>query len=136
MSLGELGPRAARVLIVDDDPNLRSVLVRALADFDTDEADDGSSALARIRDGERYDTILCDLSMPGMSGDELVAQLTRAGDPHAKRILVMTGGGTTEEAKAFLLQTTLPVLRKPFSSADLRAWLLVYLTCEASPTTP
>ena len=136
MSQGEIRPRRARILIVEDEPNLRAMLARALGGFEVDEADDGTSALARIRDGETYDAILCDLMMPGMSGYELVDVLTRAGDPHAERILVMTGGATTEEAKTFLPRTTLPVLKKPFSCADLRAWLLVYLTCEAPPASP
>jgi CheY-like chemotaxis protein len=66
--------RAARILIVDDEVEVRAVLRDILAGqgYAVAEADDGAEALARCAEG-LFDLLVTDISMPGMSGWEVAA---------------------------------------------------------------
>ena len=59
-----------RVLVVDDDADIRETVRLILADegYEVDDAADGSAALAQLRSGARPDVILLDLMMPVMNG--------------------------------------------------------------------
>jgi PAS domain S-box-containing protein len=107
--------RRARVLIVDDDPQVRHVTASFLTGFghSTTEAGDGEAAL-RLLQGDRYDIVVADLAMPGMSGIELAAEI-RERDSRLP-VLILTG-----HAEAMQIPDDLPVLTKPFRSADLAA---------------
>src|SRR5580700_4465812 len=62
----------ARVLIVDDEPNIGASIQQLLkADHDAETLTDARDAYARILAGERYDLILCDVLMPRMDGPAL-----------------------------------------------------------------
>ena len=66
---------ALDVLVVDDDPTVRLLLTRVLRPgYRVRLAADGDEALAMVR-AERPAAILCDLAMPGMSGDELILKI-------------------------------------------------------------
>ena len=80
-----------------------------------------TDALARIARGERYDAIVCDLMMPGMSGLDFHEELVRVAPEYAARVVFVTGGAVTDQARQFLARTTLPRVEKPFSEATLRA---------------
>jgi CheY-like chemotaxis protein len=71
-------PGKAKLLIVDDDPQMRTLLSVILAEsgYRVRSAEDGFSALAEIRK-EIPDIILSDLNMPGMSGFELLSVVRR-----------------------------------------------------------
>jgi two-component system, OmpR family, KDP operon response regulator KdpE len=58
-----------RVLVVDDDPQIRRVMRVALTGqgYEVDDAKSGEAALERLRD-ERFDLVLLDMNMPGMGG--------------------------------------------------------------------
>ena len=82
-----------RILVIDDDEPLRSVLRRALerAGYDALEAADGRAALEvlRLQDG-RVDVIVTDIVMPDMEGIELIMSLPEdpslaAGNRHVRR---------------------------------------------------
>ncbi|GJE14683.1 MULTISPECIES: response regulator [Methylobacterium] len=107
--------RRARILIVDDDPQVRHVTASFLTGFghSTTEASDGEAALAQLQ-RDRYDIVVADLAMPGMSGIELAAEI-RDRHPHVP-VLILTG-----HAEAMQIPADLPVLPKPFRSADLAA---------------
>ena len=68
---------AARVLVVDDEPDIASAIVdlaqASLPGVDTVTASCGAEALERLREG-RFDLIVTDVRMPGMSGFELLAR--------------------------------------------------------------
>ena len=64
-----------------------------------------------------FDAILCDLMMPEMSGMEFWQRLE---PQHARRVVFLTGGVFTEQARAFLASVTQPHLEKPFREHDLR----------------
>ena len=86
------------VLVVDDIPEARAMARRALEQdgVRVSEAADGRSALAAV-DGERPDLVLLDLSMPGMSGLEVLAQLRRTSD-----VPVMVLSGREDESDRVL----------------------------------
>jgi signal transduction histidine kinase/ActR/RegA family two-component response regulator len=84
--------RSARILVVDDEPPVREVLVDLLAGqgHEVIACEDGRSALARA-EGSPFDLALVDLSMPGLSGWE-VAKGLRASQPGVP-IALVTGWG-------------------------------------------
>ncbi|MCJ2013290.1 response regulator [Methylobacterium sp. J-076] len=105
--------RPARILVVDDDPEVRHVTASFLAGFGyhETEAGNGTSALDLLAQ-ERFDLVVADLAMPGMSGVELASEV-RARAPGLP-VLILTG-----HAEAMQIPPDLPVLAKPFRSADL-----------------
>jgi signal transduction histidine kinase len=113
-------PRA-RLLVVDDEPLVATAVKRALArHHDVEIAGSAADALERIRRGERFDRILCDLMMPGMGGAEFHAELSRLDGQLADRVTFMTGGAFTESAREFLERSRQPWLEKPLDLQQLR----------------
>ncbi|HJE25897.1 MAG TPA: response regulator [Methylorubrum populi] len=106
----------ARILVVDDDEEVRHVTASFLSDFgyDETEASDGRSALALMEQGHGFDLVVADLAMPGMTGVELAAAIRQrfSGIP----VLLLTG-----HAEAVQIPEDLPVMTKPFASAELAA---------------
>lgn len=115
--------RRRRVLVVDDEPALGGMIQRMLRDdFDVDVVTDGRQGMVRLCDEDAdYDTILCDLMMPEMTGMELHALVAERRPGMAKRFVFMTGGAFTPRAAEFLAQMRGPRLDKPFDLATLRA---------------
>ena len=68
--------RNARVLAIDDDDDLRTLVVRVVerAGYAVDSASDGQAGLDRLAD-RTYDVIVCDLRMPRMDGVSLAPRL-------------------------------------------------------------
>src|SRR5689334_17209072 len=70
--------RRGRVLMVDDDTSVCKAIARLLSDqHDVTAVSSAELALDQIRDGTRFDVILCDLHMPQMTGMDLYGALTR-----------------------------------------------------------
>jgi CheY-like chemotaxis protein len=115
------GSVVVRVLIVDDDPSVLRSLRRFLRDHEVVAMDDAAAALERILCGERFDLILSDLTMPHMNGMELERGIARIDAAQAERVVFMTGGATTDEARDFLASTRSTVLTKPFPAEALQA---------------
>ncbi|HEU0027011.1 MAG TPA: response regulator [Ktedonobacterales bacterium] len=106
------------VLIVDDDPAIRKMLVEMLAleGYPTETAADGAEALALLaRSASRL--ILLDLLMPGVDGRGVVTQLESSADARAKhRIILMSAWTNLEMANDLQVDGKLP---KPFTLAQL-----------------
>jgi len=117
----QAAPTRPRVLVVDDEPEIGRVVEIALAaTHDVVCLTRGADAAALLERDERFDTILCDLNMPGLSGIELWSRL-RQSQPHlADRMVFMTGGATTADSAAFLSDPGRRVVEKPFELATLR----------------
>lgn len=108
-------PRRARILVVEDDPVVASLIERALkADHDVERAADGAEGLARLSDRPAYDVILCDLIMPRMNGIELYQRVLREHPKLVERFVFMTGGATGG-AQEFLESVPNEKVAKPFS---------------------
>lgn len=123
-------PPGSRVLVVDDEAELRLLAERLLAQAGcrVATAEDGPAALARLRpppegEGLEVDLVLTDLAMPGMSGIELAAAIAalRPGLP----LLAMTGGPGAGSGGAAggagSLGGFAGLLPKPFTPEDLLA---------------
>jgi CheY-like chemotaxis protein/anti-sigma regulatory factor (Ser/Thr protein kinase) len=113
--------RRARILMVDDEPMILSILSRALAsEHDCVPAMTGLDALSKIAAGERFDVIFCDLVMPGMNGMDLYGALQREAPDQADRVVFLTGGAVTSEVQEFLSTVPNSRIEKPFSLAQLQ----------------
>ena len=66
-----------KILIVDDDPNIREVLSVLLGSegYVVDQAENGDTALEKLRADPSIDLVILDIMMPGMSGVEVCARL-------------------------------------------------------------
>jgi response regulator RpfG family c-di-GMP phosphodiesterase len=110
-----------RILLVDDDPALRTLLRTTfeVADVDVTEADGADAARRRIRSA-RPDVIVLDVNMPGTTGLELCEQLKTDSATSDIPIILLTGsdGGTSAEAKRVGADA---FMRKPFSPLELLA---------------
>jgi CheY-like chemotaxis protein len=102
--------RGTRILLVDDNAVVRDMLVDLVSSlgYSADAASGGVEALA-LFDRGRYDIVLTDLLMPGMSGWEVLAAV-RQRDPQMP-IIIITGTPAIGDPRAAL--PGVAVLRKP-----------------------
>ena len=112
-----------RVLIADDEPQMRDALRAALkkGGYDTVLVSDGQSALEQAQK-RSFDMIITDVKMPGLSGLELLERIRK--DNLAPNVVLITAYGTIDAAVAAMKMGALDFLRKPFAMADLEAVLL------------
>jgi CheY-like chemotaxis protein len=107
--------RPPRILVVDDTPEVRSVLTRVLASegYEVVEAGDGQTALAACQaaNGD-FDLLLTDVEMPGMSGIELAEKLT--GAYSSLRVLYISGQFEGDAVQAKVIHKGFGFLSKPF----------------------
>jgi PAS domain S-box-containing protein len=114
--------RRGRVLVIDDEALIALAVRRMLADeHHVETVGRAEDALARLRAGERYDVILCDLMMPQVTGMDLHATLAREIPELTDRMIFMTGGAFTLRARQFLDGIPNPRIEKPFDAQLLRA---------------
>ena len=112
---GEAG--GARILFIDDEAALGRAMCALLGDHEIVPVTCARDALTRLSGGERFDVILCDLMMPDLSGIDLYDQIEPA---YRDRVVFMTGGAFTQQAREFLARCDRPYLDKPFSERELR----------------
>jgi signal transduction histidine kinase len=109
-----------RILVIDDEPMIGRVITQILSrGHDVVFVQGAQAALEVLEHDTRFDVVLCDLAMPGMSGSEVVEILGARWPALAARTILMTGGAIIERARKLLDETELPVLYKPFTAADL-----------------
>jgi CheY-like chemotaxis protein len=117
----------ARVLVVDDEEMVGRVVQRLLARaYDVQLETDPQTALARLA-SETYDLILCDMSMPGVSGIDIHERLLSTRPELAERLIFLTGGALSPEVETFLAGCTNPVVHKPFNAQQLLATVAKFL---------
>jgi signal transduction histidine kinase/CheY-like chemotaxis protein len=111
----QLLPAELRVLLVDDEPEVRSALgdMIGAAGHTAFQAAGGKEALAWLDAGQPVDLVLTDLGMPGMTGAD-VARAVRGRWPHL-RIGLMTGWDETEKLVGETSTIVDFVLAKPFT---------------------
>ena len=109
----------ACVLVVDDDPVVQRILMRALrAEHDVVCASSAEEALEQLDAGARFDLVVSDLTMPGMGGTGLLQALAARHPEMRSRVLMLSGRARSADDAALLDGT--PYLAKPFKLEELR----------------
>src|SRR4051812_9738827 len=108
-----------RILIVEDDPLVREMARRSLAEagYEVVEAANGQMALDLVSRDPRVDAVLTDLAMPGIGGREL-AQRLRVSRPDLP-VVFMSGYTDDVVLRRGLLESGVPFLEKPLSPVKL-----------------
>jgi PAS domain S-box-containing protein len=122
---------ATRVLMIDDEAAVgRSTRALLAPDYEITTVTRAADGLRLLAHGG-YDAILCDLMMPEMTGMEFWQRLEPA---LARRVVFLTGGAFTEQARAFLAQVTQPRVEKPFREHELRRAIEQVRAISAAPS--
>jgi CheY-like chemotaxis protein len=113
--------RGGRVLVVDDDALVVRAIARTLSTaHEVVSVTSAIDALTRLEADAGFDVIVCDLMMPEMSGMDLHEHVSRAWPRLASRMVFLTGGAFTPQARAFLDRVPNQRLDKPFDPVVLR----------------
>jgi CheY-like chemotaxis protein len=113
------GPKG-RILIVDDEAQVRSALARILDWHEVIQTESGEEARALLAKDQQFDVIVCDVMMPKMSGVDLHQWLVANHPRLAHRVVFVTGGAFTSGTRAYLDQLDVQSIEKPFDATILR----------------
>lgn len=112
----------ATILVIDDEPQIAAVLERMLKRMghSVETAQDGAAALVRLAE-RPFDVVISDIRMPGLDGPTLYRRI-RAEHPRlARRTVFITGDTLSGPAAAFLAESGVPCVEKPFRPPQIRA---------------
>ena len=108
-----------KILIVDDDPDIRNVLNLLLrSDYETAEAADGFAAVEYIQQNPETDLVILDVMMPGMDGIETCEKIRESSNVP---ILFLTAKSAEQDRIAAYRSGGDDFLSKPFSQPELLA---------------
>ena len=115
--------RPLRILVADDQDIICELIAEYLrADGHVVEvACDGNDALAKF-DPDRFDLVVTDQSMPGLSGEQLARAINQSA--HGTPVILLTGFGDEMQARGTLPEGICLIVGKPVSAADLRRAVL------------
>lgn len=107
-----------KILVVDDDHDLRSTIVDALqsSGFQVDEASNGNEAIDKVM-ASRFDIAIIDMVMPRLTGLELLSEIKKK-SPRTK-IIIMTAFATIDNAVEAIKRGASDYLKKPFRLWEL-----------------
>ena len=119
----------ARILVVEDDPRVRTSTVEALQDLDYDPVacSSGEEAI-RLFDGQKFDLVISDVIMPEMTGPELIRTLKQKRNDFA--VLFVTGYVGEGESDHLIGHE---LLRKPFTVGALASAVATALSQTSEP---
>ncbi len=108
-----------RILIVDDNREIRAILEEYLREegYDAQGAGDGKEALKKHGDAP-FDLIITDLNMPGMTGIELIKELTT--DGNTTEFIIITGYASLDTAIEAVKAGAFDYIVKPFRIEELK----------------
>ena len=114
--------RSARLLVVDDEPEIAELIGEMLggAGYEVMTAESGAVALAMLAEA-RFDAIVSDLHMPDLDGAALWREVRQQWPLLSRRMLFVTGDTLSPTARQFLNETRCDSLNKPFAKAELLA---------------
>ena len=123
---------AGRILVVDDDPQIRRVMRTTLsgAGYEVEDARTGEDALEKLRAG-RHDLMLLDMNMPGMGGLETCRQVREFSD---LAVIMLTVRNSEQDKVQALDAGADDFITKPFSTPELLARIRAAL--RRSPSAP
>jgi DNA-binding NtrC family response regulator len=110
--------RDAKLLIAEDEANLRLVLQKELQrlGYRVQAAPDGEAALRKLEESN-VDVLLCDINMPNMDGMQLLRRVHER--PNPPEVIMLTGQGTIETAVEAMKLGAYDYLTKPYSINEL-----------------
>ncbi len=113
-------PLGLRVLVVDDEKDVREALVAQLGRVgcEVDSTSSAPEAMQMLGKGD-YDALLVDIRMPGTSGIDLHHIVQQKSPDQANRMVFMTGDYTNEDIMASVKQTGNHLLEKPFTLEEM-----------------
>jgi C4-dicarboxylate-specific signal transduction histidine kinase len=116
-----LAPGRRKILIVDDEAEIRDILSEILtgAQHRVAAVASGREALERMA-AERYDVILTDIRMPDLDGRTLYREIERRWPEQAARVVFVTGDSLASTLHEFADECGRPVIEKPFVPKDVR----------------
>ncbi len=128
VSEADLPPTAKKILMLEDDTELASLLKDHLGaeGFLVTYVQSGVEGLKLIMAGE-FDVILCDMVMPNLSGDMFYLAVERTKPHLCKRFIFMTGHQGDPKIDAFIRKVRGLMLWKPFELHDLQAAITAIL---------
>jgi two-component system, NtrC family, response regulator len=108
-----------RILLIDDDSNLREVagFILAEAGHEVVPAENGQAGLDRL--GEDPDLVLTDIQMPGIDGMEVLRKIRATVEPTPPPVIVLTAHGTVEQAVEAMRAGAFTYILKPFDRQEL-----------------
>jgi len=111
-----------RILVIDDEPSVQSLLVDLLTDAGhrVDTASDVPEALRKIATDD-HDLIISDVRMPHGTGRDIHAAVVARWPRLARRIIFTTGDGASAETRQFIEETGNEVLLKPWNLGEIHA---------------
>jgi len=113
-----------RILFVDDDPLVLRAVARQLSrHFRVRTALGAEAALEALEESAEVEGFLFDMQMEPVDGPELFARATARWPELRSRAAVATGAAETDDVRAFAAREGVRVIAKPFTAADLLAWL-------------
>jgi signal transduction histidine kinase len=116
------GGRRGKVLVVDDEPPIgRTIKLLLQEEHDVCCETRAAAVLDRLRRGERFDAILCDVTMPEMTGIDLFEHVQALAPDQAAAMIFLTGGAVSDRARVFLADVANVVVEKPFNANELGA---------------
>jgi putative two-component system response regulator len=113
-----------RIMIVDDDPQIRGVLVRMLSRFSGSvvQAASAEEALDALRE-KPPDLVLLDIGLPDRNGHAVLGEIRASADLRLVPVVILSGAGNREDKLRALRAGATEFLAKPFDSEELLARL-------------
>ncbi len=106
----------ARVLVIDDEQLLGQTIQLGLEDaMEVELETSGELGLQRLLKDYSINLVLCDLSLPDLSGIDIYRTILERRPELIKRFVIMTGGAVSSASRDFLENYTGPLLNKPFT---------------------
>ncbi len=111
-----------KILVVDDFSTMRRIIKNLLRDLgftNTDEADDGTTALPKLRTGN-FDFLVTDWNMPGMQGIDLLKEVRADANLSSLPVLMVTAEAKKEQIVEAAQAGVNGYIVKPFTAATLK----------------
>ena len=113
---------SCRVLLVDDEPNVRKSMIRTLRAYQVETASSGREALSVLENG-RFDAVICDLVMPDLDGVDVHEAIISKRPELADKVIYTSGGAYTPRTAAFVAKNDIMFLEKPIHPQQLLSLL-------------
>jgi CheY-like chemotaxis protein len=126
-----LAKGSERILVVEDDEDLRDVLTSILRDqgYEVVEAENGKQAINHLKDDEKFDLLFTDVILPGGINGVEIAEEARRMQPDVK-VLLTSGYAENETVQSGKLDPGVTLVNKPYREKELLETVRKMLDCK------